>query len=132
MKKIFSFLVSSLCYCKEDLIRGCNVIKNQQDQAMYLCLFFRLSGFQCKPNSLSTSPMYLSLDPAGIDAVGSLTPNTPVSITQHYFSPTPTVLQGHTTSNIQSSCPLTAFSPPRLPISYPSTSSILQGTLTCS
>lgn len=66
---------------------------------MYLCLFFRL------PVWAELIPVHHMYFFTGLDAVGSFTPNSPVSATQQSFRPTPTVLQGHTTSNIQSSCP---------------------------
>lgn len=67
-------------------------------------------------NQPSTSPA-LSVNPACIDAVCSSNPCTPFSTTQQSVSPTPPLIQRHTTGNIQSSCPSTAFSPPRPPVS---------------
>ena len=80
-----------------------------------MCLFFRALTVQT--HSCTSNP---SLDPTGTDGVCSFTQKTPLGTTQQSFSSTPTVLQRRTSSNIQSSCPSTAFSPPRPPISRPS------------
>lgn len=88
---------------------------------MKLCIWVCSSGFcQCKLNQHSVSPSHLSL------LFVLLPPTAPWALPSSLLA-----IQRHTTGNIHSSCPSTAFSPWRPPISHPSASSILQGTLTC-